>query len=246
MNIRQLTVCALFIAGVAMALPYQSAPKSGAPQSYWDAHEAKLDDPTQPMVIFLGDSITSRWETDGDAIWDTYWTSDPNEPVMGWTCGGSGDTTSNLLFRMGDGVLDNRGTPAWIVILIGTNNLAASDSAWEIMHGIMRVMQATRRRLPASRQMVISILPRKVGPGGITTAQETKRTTINDYLSNEVPTETTKGCIDGCSAVFLDVEADFADNGTLRPGLFLGDGLHLSDSGYEVLAERILAGMQQP
>src|SRR3954465_4238011 len=80
-------------------------------------------------LYFLGDSITRRWGATDYPEFLANW----RKNFHGWNAadfGWGGDTTQNILWRIGHGELDGV-NPRMIVLLAGTNNLgrAPADEA---------------------------------------------------------------------------------------------------------------------
>ena len=69
-------------------------------------------------VVFIGDSITHRWEKPGKAAWDANFGSGDYRAL---NLGFSGDSTENVLWRLDNGELDGL-DPKAVVLMIGTNN----------------------------------------------------------------------------------------------------------------------------
>src|SRR5262249_30593632 len=98
------------LAGNTAALPVPHAPEE---------HE-RLRHSTQggaAGVVFLGDSLTSRWATAGKATWDRLFA-----PLGAVNLGVGEDRVENVLWRVRNGALDGL-HPQAVVLLIGTNNL---------------------------------------------------------------------------------------------------------------------------
>jgi lysophospholipase L1-like esterase len=192
----------------------------------WTAyHAAKKADTAQPTIVFLGDSITQHWQdasVAGDGlgagldVWNAHFAA-----LGAWQAGGSGDTTRQLLWRIGDGVLTNKGTPEVFVLEIGTNNLgdATYGPSWAA-HGIIHTVWALRVRFPQARIIVLSILPRSTY---WSLGQQ-----LNALLADYIPKE--------CGAVWLDATESLSLGGVPNPALYQSDGVHLTAAGYEVLA----------
>lgn len=129
--------------------------------------------------------------------------------------------------------------PQVAVLLCGTNNYAVTQSdggkvKWDlgiktppadVADGIRAVAAEFRRLLPATRVIVLGILPVK-DPVKQAKVHETNRILAGyAYPKDEV--------------VFLDVQESFLNaDGTLKTDLYT-DGTHLTANGYEVLADAI-------
>ena len=158
---------ALLAGSVAAAVPAEAAPLAATPLSrdlpWWRArHEAKLRERTlRPVdLVFLGDSITQQYEKpDYQPVWQRFY-GDRHPLNLGFI----GDATSHLLWRIESGEVDGL-SPHAAVILIGANNLGHLHwSAEDTVAGIDAVVAATRRRLPRTRLVLVSVLPSDRGP----------------------------------------------------------------------------------
>src|ERR1700712_2877190 len=131
---------------------------------WWRArHEAKLAEIARikPELIFLGDSITQDWEKSGPPEWQDF--------VPAWqrfygdrravNLGFKGDTTASLLWRIRNGEVSGI-APKAAIILIGANNLGRVHwSAEDTVTGIEAIIAEPPRRLPATKLLLISVLP---------------------------------------------------------------------------------------
>ena len=185
-----------------------------------------------PAVLFVGDSITQWWRTNGRASWDRWFA-----PLGAADDGVVADTTSNLLARLDAGQVP-RSSPRVIVLLIGTNNLALGQSPPEIVKGIQAVINTLHRRMPASRLVVLGLLPRG-NPGD---AYRKEAAAVNRLLSRAVHRWATRHR----GARYLDVGAGLlGPDGRFLPGMMLPDLLHPAPAGYARISGPILAAIQQ-
>ncbi len=169
---------------------------------------AKLKGPCE--VIFIGDSITQNWK-DG-AIWQKYYGA---RHALNY--GVSSDTTQNVLFRLNyDGLKTLK--PKVAVILIGTNNTAKNTPA-EIAAGVRAVIDKTRSLFPASKIILLDILP---------TARRTQIVVEANELIAKLSDEKT---------IFrLNLGEKMVKEGDSWRGLDKGR-LHLTEEGYRIWAE---------
>ena len=68
-------------------------------------------------VLWVGDSITHRWEKAGQKVWENYYGS---RKAMNFGIGG--DRTSQVLWRLENSPMDKI-SPKLSIVMIGTNNL---------------------------------------------------------------------------------------------------------------------------
>lgn len=136
----------------------------------------------------------------------------------------------HLAFRIAD--YPNLERAERIVIGIGINDLLHDPSA-ELDRAIYQLI--TRLRCCHSKVTLLSILP----VNEVTLARPGLNNTISELNKQLKDTAT------GAGLSFIDYHASFSDlNGQLNLRYDLGDGIHLSQAGYDHLIEKISAGLQ--
>ena len=207
-------------------------------------HEAKLQElaRVKPELVFLGDSITQNWERSGPPEWQDFvpvWQrfyGDRHAINLGF----KGDTTASLLWRIRNGEVSGI-APKAAVILIGANNLGRVHwSAEDTVIGIGTIIDELHRRLPATRILLLGVLPSERSEW---ITETTVR--INQMLASRYK--------DDQSLSFLNVTALFMRSGHLNRDLFLDPmlkppepPLHPSAQGQALMAksmEPVLANM---
>ncbi|MBL8765143.1 MAG: GDSL family lipase [Phycisphaerae bacterium] len=181
-------------------------------------------------VLFLGDSITQGWESDGKEAWEKHWA-----PLGAANFGISGDRTQHVLWRLANGNLAGLAAPASgaapkvVVLMIGTNNSNGEDNtAEEIGAGIGAIVSSLREKLPATRVLVLGIFPRGEKPD----SQRQKITKVNAIAAR---------LADGKFVHYLDIGPDFLSaDGTISREV-MPDFLHLSRKGYDIWSNSIQA-----
>jgi len=175
-------------------------------------------------LLFLGDSITRRWE-DNPAIWESAFGE-----FSAANFGVGADRCQDLLWRIENGELESI-SPKLVVLLVGTNN-APEDRGRDIAAGIERIVEMLRRKAPEARILLLAILPRgpRRGEGGY--GPEARRVSRAIAEANAM----LRGMADGDRLVFADLGGHFLDErGRLRREL-LPDALHPGEEGYRALA----------
>lgn len=166
-------------------------------------------------LIFFGDSIARGWE-DFDDLWEKHFASR--------RCGlfaTSHDTTSNLLWRIDHGELEDV-APKVVVVLIGTNNRKdASQTADDIAKGIEAVINRIRVKQPQAKVLLLGILPLCRKPND---SDRVMYRHVNDILA-KLSDEQTVFFRDHGSIL---LEADGQLTEAISP-----DGTHLTRLGYE-------------
>ena len=192
------------------------------------------------QVIFFGDSITLGWsmgKAEGKAVWEKQFAK--YHPI---NMGNSGDITPVMLYRAMKGNLDfaEGQAPRVAVLLCGTNNYVVKQSdggkvKWdlgidtppgEVADGVRAVAQAFRRKLPATRVIVLGILPVKDQTKWAKCRETNRILASYRYPKDEV--------------IFMNLEDRFLDSeGLMKPELFT-DGTHLTSAGYAVMADALV------
>lgn len=183
--------------------------------------ESKID------LLFIGDSITEQWTRDQNKpVWEKFYGShNPADFGIG------GDLTENVLWRITNGEIDGI-KPKVVVLLIGTNNTGPNSSE-EIAKGITAIVKTLRTKLPATKILLLGILPRGAEPK---TQLREKITAVNDAI---------KKLDDGKMVRYLDIGPKLLDNtGILQPDV-APDALHLSQKGYQIWAETMDPSLKQ-
>ena len=112
-------------------------------------------------LIFIGDSITHRFERDGGglAVWmKHYETRRLLNLGYGWDC------TQNVLWRLHNGEFSDQ-RPKLVVLNIGTNNLTGNsagrpNTVTEIVAGIEAICDFVLGASPSTKILVMAIFPR--------------------------------------------------------------------------------------
>jgi beta-glucosidase len=187
-------------------------------------HEAKLAEARKllaeghaPEVVFIGDSITQGWETEGREVWQRHYAG-----YHAIDLGFGGDRTENVLWRLQHGELDGL-APKVTVLMIGTNNTGhRAENPETTAAGIRRLVDEIRRRLPPSTVRLLAGFPRGAPR--------------DDFLRgiNERVNKLIAGIADGRSVHFLNINAALAGaDGTLSKDV-MPDLLHPNATGYAI------------
>ena len=212
---------------------------------WWrERHEAKLRElaHAKPELIFLGDSITQDWERSGPPEWQDFapvWKrfyGDRHAVNLGF----KGDTTASLIWRIRNGEVANI-SPKAAVVLIGANNMGRPHwSADDTVAGIDVIISELRKRLPATKILLLGVLPSDRSAWITETTAQINQTLAKRYK-------------DDPSVSYLDLTALFMRNGALNRDLFLDPKLtppeaplHPTAQGQALMAqamEPVLANM---
>lgn len=125
--------------------------------------------------------------------------------------------------------------PRAIVLLAGTNNVGAGESADEVARGVEAIVKTLQRKAPKATVVLAAIFPRNDNMACVPTINA-----VNARLARFA---------DGKRVRFLNVNAGLADaSGKLFEGMTI-DGLHPTPKGYQVWADGlkpILMGLLGP
>lgn len=208
-----------------LTLPLQpadvAAPKLGPDgkiqATFEKYHESFLARAKQGPIglLFLGDSITRRWDTAPD-IYNKYYSQ--YQPA---NFGIGGDKTQHVLWRIDHGELDGI-HPKVVVLMIGTNNILYP--AADIVKADTKILAEIHQKLPDTKVLLLGIFPRSA------TASDPWRAKIK-----QVNTQLAK-LDDGDKTRYLDIGDDFLNpDGTLKG--IRTDHVHPTPEGYQIWAD---------
>jgi len=185
------------------------------------------------QLLLIGDSITDNYhrsekpDADYRPTWNEFYA-----PRNALNLGISGDTTSNVIWRLDHGEVDGL-RPKVAVILIGTNNTLHGQTAEQTEAGIDALIGNLEERLPETRILLVGILPSQRSE-----SKSRDDVRVNQYLARcygENPRVT-----------YLDIGSIFFKNGELNTALFYDPrtpehlkALHPDTIGQHRMAEAI-------
>ena len=166
-------------------------------------------------LLFMGDSITASWDA------NAFHKFSPKRSYV--NLGRSMEQVAHLLWRL-DHINCDGSQAKLIVLMIGSNDGACNFSSQDVAAGVGAVVAKLRAKLPQTKVLVMSILPRGDRPKG----QQQAFTKINPLIAK---------LADGKEVFYLDICGKyFGGNDKVDPAL-LGDLVHPTDRGYELWAE---------
>jgi lysophospholipase L1-like esterase len=169
-------------------------------------------------ALFVGNSLTEGW---GPESWATSFA-----PHGVLNAGISGDFTDHILWRLDHGNL-NGPPPKAVILLIGTNDLAAHRSPELTADGIRANLMLLRQRLPEARILLLGLLPREEfadAPLRRAAAQ------VNKLI---------RDCADGEHIVYAEIGDVLLDSDGRLGAALSPDWLHFNERGYALLASRL-------
>ena len=144
--------CVLLAGRCALAAESATEPVSRDKASWQTRNQAMNDRVKQGRVdlIYIGDSIVQRFETDGRQVWNKYYA--PRHAV---NLGISGDRTQHVLWRLQHGNIEGI-SPKLAIVMIGQNN-GPDNSAEEIADGVKAIVDTLRAKLPETKILLLGI-----------------------------------------------------------------------------------------
>jgi lysophospholipase L1-like esterase len=195
------------------------------------AHQQLLTKAKQGRIdiSFIGDSITRRWGATDPQYAEML--ANWRRNFFGWNAadfGWGADRIANILWRLENGELDGV-NPKVIVVLAGTNDVAAlprtDESVESIVRGIQAIVRVCKTKAPDATLILTAIFPRNDDLQLVPIIRK-----VNERLAR---------LADGRKVRFLDVDDRLADReGRLFEGMMnAGDKLHPTVRGYQVWAD---------
>ena len=174
---------------------------------------------TQPYrVLFLGDSITERWDL---PLWGAKDVWDANMPQRGvLNAAVSGDRTEHLRWRLDHGNLDGP-PPKGVVLLIGTNDLGHGRPPAEAAEGIRQILIQLRQKLPNTHILLLGLTPRGGAPWDPLRIAASQ---VNQMIGS---------CADGQTIWATDIGGPLLDAKGMLSQSLSPDYLHFNAAGYE-------------
>jgi lysophospholipase L1-like esterase len=163
--------------------------------------------PVNGAVVFLGDSISEG------GLWSEWFPG-----VLTSNRGIGGETTAQVLGRL-DSAIDS---PRAVVLLAGTNDLAAGARVVEIVNRLVAIVEGILERSPECPIYLQSVMPRK-------DAFAAEIVELNELLRSMAEVRATTTFVDLWPALA-------APDGSLRSE-FTIDNLHLNGAGYAAWVE---------
>lgn len=186
---------------------------------FLDLNQRVRESGRQAEVIFVGDSITEGWETNGKEVWAKYYA-----PRHALNLGIGSDHTQHVLWRLEHGNLEGL-KPKVAVVLIGVNNIPDQrNTPRQVLEGVTAVVNELREKLPETKVLLLGIFPFRED----FCAQRGKALQINQAL---------RKLDDGKWIRYLDIGYLFIQKDGRIPKEMMRDYLHPSPTGYRLWAE---------
>lgn len=176
--------------------------------------------------VFIGDSITSGWESRGTKVWEKFY-GKRNAVNLGI----GGDLTQHVIWRLDNGNVKGI-SPKAAVVMIGTNN-SRDNTPKQIAEGVTVIINQLRTKLPDTKVLLLAIFPRGAN-------NEDDRRQVNQKANANF-----SKLADGNHVHYLDIGPKFMnDDGELTRGM-MPDLLHLNEQGYIIRAESIESSLSK-
>lgn len=211
----------LFVAVTAAADNSAVAPEPQQSSKWLKRHESMNDQlkGNQVNLLWIGDSIVERWETQGKPVWDKYYAGRGAVNL-----GISGDRTQHVLWRLGHGNIDGI-SPKLAIVMIGQNN-GPHNTAAEIAEGVTAIVTRLRQKLPETKILLLGIFFRGEKPN----EEQVKLAETNAIISK---------LADGQHIFYLNINTIFLlPDGSIQKTL-MPDFEHPNEQGCRVWAEAI-------
>lgn len=185
---------------------------------------------TPYRILYLGDSITERWD---EPLWGAKRVWDANLAPRGvLDAGVSGDRTEHLRWRLDHGNLDGP-TPKGVIVMIGTNDLGHGRTPAEAAEGVRQVLLQLRRKVPSTRILLLGLTPRGGAPWDQLRVAASQ---VNQMLGS---------CADGQTIWAADVGQGLLDEKGMLSNTLSPDYLHFNAAGYERIVPKLMPLIDQ-
>ena len=174
-------------------------------------------------VVFVGDSITHFWETNGKEQLKKYYSEGDRKML---DLGISADRTEHVLWRLNEGGELDGYEAKCVLLMIGTNNAGQrkieKEAPGDTVLGIREILRTIRAKQPKATVVLTAIFPRG------------RRADDPIRVRNEVVNREIQKFADGKTVFWCDFTDQFlTSDGRLSPEVF-PDGLHPNGFGYEI------------
>ena len=223
-----IAACAAFasLSGFADIRAITPDPWGGNPQGWqMKRHDEKMGVVTNggAKVVFIGDSITHFWETNGKAQQAKYFAEGDWKML---DLGTSADRTEHVIWRLTEGKELDGYEAKCILLMIGTNNSGhfpiEKEPPADTILGIRKILNIITEKQPKATVVLTAIFPRG------------KDTNDGYRRRNEIVNKEIAKFADGQRIFWCDFNDQFlTPDGELSPEIF-PDLLHPNALGYEI------------
>lgn len=211
--------------------PVETIPQSMFPAVAWwakDRPEQKRAEiasgPKTYDIVFVGDSITHRWEYDNPTGNGLAVLQELRKTYSILDIGYGGDQTQHVIWRLLNGELEGYRTKLFM-LMIGTNNRGRPEN---IARGVKRILEILREKHPEAKVLLLPIFPRGATPKD------------PDRLRNERVNALIKAYPDGKDVLWLDFNDKLIEPDGSISREMMSDYLHPGRKGYEIWRDAVL------
>jgi lysophospholipase L1-like esterase len=205
----------------------ETAADSAHDSSRWEPAIARFEvadarqAPPQHAILFVGSSSIVRWDLE-------KWFPELETINRGF----GGSQMADAVHFAERIVIPHR--PRVVVVYSGDNDIAAGKSADEVHADFVTLVEKVHAEMPATKIVVLSIKP------------STARWKLADTMQ-EANALIAATCAETDGVEFLDVWEPMMDGNPGPPSreLFVNDGLHLSDAGYQLWTELLMPHLSE-
>ena len=180
-------------------------------------------------VVFIGDSITHFWESNGKAQLAKYFSEGDLKML---DLGTSADRTEHVLWRITEGKELDGYEAKVVFLMIGTNNSGhfkfSEEPPIDTILGIREILKTIRAKQPKAKVVLTAIFPRGAD---MNDACRKRNETVNREIAKFA---------DGKDVLWLDFNDQFLTSDGRLPREVFPDLLHPGPYGYEVWASAVL------
>ena len=178
-------------------------------------------------TVFLGDSLTDYYDL------SSYY----NDSLV-VNSGISGNTTDDILNNIYDRVY--KYNPSKVILLIGTNDIIYGKNIDYIVNNINKIVDLINKNLPKCKIYIESLYP----------INNTDNATINHNMvknrTNELINNINSRINSISNTTYINVHDSLIDNDGNLNLKYTVDGLHLNNSGYEIVTSIISQYLNNP
>ena len=180
-------------------------------------------------VVFIGDSITHFWESNGKAQLAKYFSEGDLKML---DLGTSADRTEHVLWRLTEGKELDGYEAKCIFLMIGTNNSGhfkfSEEPPIDTILGIREILKTIRAKQPTAKIVLTAIFP---CGRDLSDACRKRNETVNREIAKFA---------DGKDVLWLDFNDQFLTSDGRLPREVFPDLLHPGPYGYELWASAVL------
>lgn len=205
-----------------------------AGNSDWHAVDKEINtvlEQNKVDILFLGNSITQGLSNKRNLVGHKPGLNSMKEflPEQTWESAGiSGDKIQNLIWRVKEGNYE-LSEPKFVVISIGVNNIiAGEDNIKQLVEAYKTLVNTTLDKFKESKIILLGLLP--VG---------LDRDNPHRVIYNELQAKLAKVRWSRRVTYVNPTNWFVGSDGNMIPGLYGGDGIHLTPKGYDVWCKNI-------